>query len=75
MGGSEKMEFRRRIIGYEACISQISGQKTNLKSRPHILRLIIHYESKEYWNLPSGKAKIKELKYHKHNNNVVLTDL
>jgi hypothetical protein len=28
------MEFWKVITGYEACISQIRRQKTNLKSRP-----------------------------------------
>jgi hypothetical protein len=49
------MEFRKGIRGYEACISQIRRQKTNLKSRPHILRVIQQYSSEEYWNHPTRK--------------------
>jgi hypothetical protein len=33
------------IKGYEACISQLSCQKTNLKSMPHILIEINFLES------------------------------
>jgi hypothetical protein len=37
------MEYLKGIRGYEACISQ----KTNLKSRPHILRVIQQFSSEE----------------------------
>jgi hypothetical protein len=50
-----KMEFWKGIWSYEACISQIIRQKTNLKSGPHILRMIQQYSSEEYWNHLTGK--------------------
>jgi hypothetical protein len=50
-----KLEFKKGIRGYEACISQIRSQKTNIKSRPHILRVIQQYSSEEYWNNPTNK--------------------
>jgi hypothetical protein len=36
--GLNSMEFSKGIRGYEACISQIRRQKSNLNDRPHILR-------------------------------------
>jgi hypothetical protein len=41
------MEFRKGIRGYEACISQIRRQKTNLRHGPHILRIFTQYSSEE----------------------------
>jgi hypothetical protein len=55
----------------QVCISQIRRQKTNLKSRPHTLRVIQQYSSEEYWNHPTRKNPLE----NKHNNNVVLNDL
>jgi hypothetical protein len=72
-----KMEFWKGVWGTEACISHTRRQKTNLKSRQHILRMIIQYLS---WNTEKSpkvkRAKKKNhVKYHItciHSNNVVL---
>jgi hypothetical protein len=50
-----KIEFLKGIRGYEAYISQIRRQEKNLKSSPHILRVIQQYSSEEYWNHPTRK--------------------
>ena len=42
-----KMEFWEGVSGYEACISQLSRQKTGLKSRQHIMSVIIQYLSRD----------------------------
>jgi hypothetical protein len=39
----------------KACITQIRRQKTNLKSRPHILNVNKQYSSEEYWYHPTRK--------------------
>ena len=41
------MEFWEGVSGYEACISQLSRQKTGLKSRQHIMSVIIQYLSRD----------------------------
>jgi hypothetical protein len=48
MGGKHQIELRKGIRGYEAYISQIRRQKTYLKGRHHILRVIIQYSSRNY---------------------------
>jgi hypothetical protein len=57
------MEFWKGIRGYEACISQIRRQNTNLKGRRHILRAFNHNSSSNllvnYSSLPRGKYKQK----------------
>jgi hypothetical protein len=45
-----KMLFWKGARGYEACISKISCQKSNSKSKSHILRMIIQNSNKEYRN-------------------------
>jgi hypothetical protein len=62
------MEFRKGIRGYEACVSQIRCQKTNLKIRQHILRVIQHYSSRNIGTTQLENAEKLKLKYHKHNN-------
>jgi hypothetical protein len=49
------MEFLNGIRCYETFISQILHQKINLKSRPHILRVIQQFLSEEYLNHPTRK--------------------
>jgi hypothetical protein len=59
------MEFLKEIRGYEACISQIRRQRTNLKSRQHILRVIHHYSSRNIGTTQlenAEKLKLKILK-------------
>jgi hypothetical protein len=48
------------IRGYEACISQIRRQKTNLKSRPHILRVIRQYSRRKTGTTQVEKGQIEE---------------
>ena len=48
MGGTKKMEFRKGVRGYEACISQIRRQKTSLKSRPKGDHTVF---KQEYWEI------------------------
>jgi hypothetical protein len=39
--------------------AQMRRQKTNLKSRPHILRMIQQYSSEEYWNYPTKNSQLE----------------
>jgi hypothetical protein len=57
-----KMEFWKGIWYYEACISQTRRQKTNLKSRQHILGVIIQYSSTNTGTTKVGKGQIQETK-------------
>jgi hypothetical protein len=57
-----KMEFWKGIWGYEACISQIRRQKTNLKSWQHILRVIIQYSSRNTGTTQVENNQIEEIK-------------
>jgi hypothetical protein len=58
------MKFRKGIGGYEVCISQIIRQKTNLKCRQHILRVIIQFSNRNTETITNEKSRIwAELKY------------
>jgi hypothetical protein len=71
------MAFLKGICDYETFVSQTKRQKTNLKSRQHILRVIIQY----YSSRNTGTTQVdkgQNQKYHVkciHNNIVVLNDL
>jgi hypothetical protein len=54
------MEFWEDIWGYEAYISQTRSHKTNLKSRQHILRVIIQYQVWILERRKTGTSKVEK---------------
>jgi hypothetical protein len=67
VGGNIKIKQNKGQRGYcrqennrghkTDCISQIDGQKSILKRRQHILKLIKQHSSEEYWNHQTRKKR------------------